>query len=473
MSTRFEELSQSGNSIGVVCDARRNQAYVENLYSVPLGAMVLFSNDEIGTIKSVDHDVAVVDLLTCETIPIGTQAIMSDPELKIRVSEMVLGRIVDPLMRPLDSKGPLLSATTMRVFESAPTFSDREKFTSQMTTGVTVVDTLFPIVKGQRIALLGDTKTGKTNFAIQTAANQVRQGSIAVYVVVAKRQSDVEHIVHQLSSLGVMDNVVLVVSDSFSPLPLSFLAPYSGCAVGEYFWQRDKDVVVIYDDLYSHAKIYREMSLLHGASPGRESFPGDMFYAHSSLLERAGLLSANHKSLTALPIVTTSNNDITSYLSTSLISITDGQIVFDVDELNGGAKPPIHTGLSVSRVGGRAQSARHRNLAQETFTAMAAYRQAAEFAHFGQELPEQYERDLRIGERLRQIFRQENTESYTLEEQQLMLSKVFLHPGSDIDVTQMKAAAHANAQAAAQEQSSKDFAYKLGEESQVPHVSEP
>lgn len=442
MTTQFEQLVEANSSVGEVVDSHNFSVEVKNMRGVPLGAMILFNTSAIGVVRTVGRDTIQVDILTTGEIPVGSQGVMMNPELEIRVSDALLGRIVDPLMRPVDGKGPILSSTKVPVIAPAPTFAMRERLHEQMETGVSVVDTLFPVVKGQRIAIMGDSKTGKSNFAVQAAINQALAGSIVVLVMIAKRRSDIEQLVERLERLGALQNIVIIASDSFASLPLSFTAPYAGCAVAEYFWHSDRDVVIIYDDLSAHAKLYREMSLLKGINPGRESFPGDMFYIHSSLLERAGVLNSNGRALTALPIVTTSNNDITSYLSTSLISITDGQIVFDTEEQQRGAKPPINTGLSVSRVGGRAQQALHKELAQAIFKALAAYRSASEFAHFGQDLPDQYKSDIRIGERLRKIFNQEPEEFQTLAEQQVMLSAAFIDVENDMDIAAIKNAIH-------------------------------
>ncbi|MFZ1820737.1 MAG: sodium-transporting two-sector ATPase [Acidimicrobiia bacterium] len=467
MTTQFEELVGQGVCKGEVVDAQSFSVSAIGMTGIPLGAMMLFNTSDIGVVRSIDREFIQIDILTSGDIPIGAQVVMMNAELEIRVSDRLLGRIVDPLMRPLDSKGPILSLDKVPVISPAPTFSQREKLSTQLETGVTIVDTLFPVVKGQRIAIMGDSKSGKSNFAVQTAINQSLAGSIVVLVMIAKRQSDIEQLVERLDRLGALDNIIIVSSDSFVSLPLGFMAPYSGCAVGEYFWHMNKDVVVIYDDLTAHAKLYREMSLLKGINPGRESFPGDMFYTHSSLLERAGVLNENSKALTALPIVTTSNNDITSFLSTSLISITDGQIVFDIEEQQKGSKPPINTGMSVSRVGGRAQERLHKELAQDIFKALAQYRIASEFAHFGQDLPEQYKSDIRIGERLRSIFNQEPEEFHTLAEQQILLSCAFIDSELDFNIEEIKLIMNDLIASTYEGNDYRDFAEKLVKESMV------
>ncbi len=461
MSQAFERHVQSGSPVGTVQLAQRFIVEVVDLPNASVGAVVMTRTEQLGLVRSVSESVVVVDMLTTENITVGEEVVVMATELTIRPNQSLLGRIVDPLLRVLDDKAPILSDHEQPVFAPAPAFNERALLNRQLETGVTIVDTLFPIVLGQRIAIMGDAKSGKTSFAAQLSVNQARLGRIAIFVLIAKRKTDVEQLVEYLKSHKVMNNCIIVVADSLAALPLNFLAPYCGCAIGEYFWQQGRDVIMIYDDLANHAKVYREMALLGDVAPGRESYPGDMFYRHSSLLERAGKLARNEATLTALPIMTTANNDITSHLSTSLISITDGQLVFDTEELQRGSEPPISVGLSVSRVGGRAQESLQKNLAQDIFRSLAAYRQASEFARFGQELPDQYRNALLLGDRVRTFFNQSQNEFFSLPEQQIMLKAAFLASEREIDMQAIKKEVKQTVDSALASQTHEDLAQKL------------
>lgn len=470
MSQLFNRLVAANMPVGEIVAANRFILTVTGMPGIMLGSQVVTEDGNLGFVRSIADELVTVDLLTSENAVVGSGIVMYKPELTIAPSRSLLGRVVDPLLKGLDGGSPILSKESYPVFAPAPTFAERVMLNQQLETGVTVVDTLFPIVMGQRIAIMGDAKSGKTSFAAQAAVNQARLGRIVVFVLIAKRKTDVEQLVDYLETNGTLKNTVIVVADSLAALPLAFLAPYAGAAVAEYFWHNDSDVVIIYDDLASHAKIYREMSLLGDASPGRESYPGDMFYRHSSLLERAGKLKVNQRSLSALPIMTTSNNDITSHLSTSLISITDGQIIFDTEEMQKGSTPPVNVGLSVSRVGGRAQESMQKAMAQDIFTTLASYRQASEFAHFGQELPDQYRQALRLGDRIRTFFNQAPNEFFTLPEQQVMLKTAFLAGDKMLDMPAVKKAVRKTVNSALASETHSDLAQKMVEK-HVEHKS--
>lgn len=425
MSQIFKHLVEAGHPIGAVIGSDKDRIIAADLPNATLGAHIVTESGGQGFVSRLDKSGTQINMLTSEIPSVGERAAVYHPTMSIKPSNSLLGRVVDPLLHPLDGHPSPAPKHQEHIFADAPPFAERSILDAQLVTGVSVVDTLFPIVKGQRITIMGDAKSGKTSFTAQVAKEQAKNGQIVVFVLIAKRKTDVESLVAYLNEHKVLDKCVLVVASSTDALALSYIAPYSGCTIAEYFWHNGSDVVIIYDDLASHAKIYRELALLGESSPGREAYPGDMFYQHSSLLERAGKLQASGKTLTALPIMTTSNNDMTSYLATSLISITDGQLVFDSEEMQRGDVPPINTGLSVSRLGGRVQQPLHKSLAQDVFKTLGAYRQASEFAHFGQELPTQYQDALRIGGSIRDIFNQDRSVSYSLAEQQIMLKAVF------------------------------------------------
>lgn len=439
MSTEFARLVADGQATGEVVAVRRFVVKVSGLDSPTSGALVVFETGDIGVVRETREDLAVVLTLSSEGVPIGCLGVVKSNELMIPVGEKFMGRIVNPLMHPLDNKGAILARETRPLFAEAPGFADRAVLNEQLETGISIVDTLFPVVLGQRIAIMGDAKSGKTTFLTQAAINQARAGRRVVYVAIAKRRTDIEQLIARLDAAKVRDNFILVVADVFDSIMLQYLAPYAGCALGEALWYGGEDVVVIYDDFSSHAKVYREISLLVGTNPGRESFPGDMFYRHSSLLERAGKLSSNNKTLTALPIAVTPNDDIAGYLSTSLISMTDGQIVFDVETMYRGVRPAVNVGLSVSRVGGRAQSHDYKALAGRVSQLLSRSRQAEQFSHFGTELSSEMQSDLYVSTLIKSLFNQAPDELFTTYQQQVMLHATFLardHP--DFSVAWMK-----------------------------------
>lgn len=425
-SKEFSELVAAGNPSGEVVGVDRFLITIAGLDEVPLRALVLFENGDIGMIRNIGDDFTVALNITGEELEVGTLAVLKSNELAIEAGDGVLGRVVDPLIRPVDGKGMIQAATQRLIFNAAPSFTQREILNTQLETGVTIVDTLFPVVCGQRIAVLGDSKSGKTTFLTQVVINQARAGKVVVYVMIGKRRADVDLMLSRLEASNTRDRVIVVVADIFDSLAMAYLAPYAGCALAEYFWDKDQDVVIIYDDLSNHAKAYRELSLLLKVNPGRESYPGDMFYTHSSLLERAGKLAKNNKTLTALPVAVTPNDDITGYLSTSLISITDGQIIFDMETMHKGIKPAVNVGLSVSRVGGRAQSLPHKQLSTRISKKLSDFRRASEFAHFGSELAIEAQKDLMTGQRIYDAFSQTPDELFSLKEQQIMLLSILL-----------------------------------------------
>ena len=287
---------------------------------------------------------------------------------------------------------------------------------------------------------MGDTKTGKSTFLMQLGVNQKGSDTVVVYVLIGKRRVEVDQLITMLTTSGAIENSIVIVANVFDSLAQSYIAPYVGCAIAEYLWQTvGRDVVIVYDDLSAHAKIYREVSLLAKVNPGRESYPGDMFFAHSSLLERAGKLVSNGKTLTALPVVLTPSDDITAYLPTSIMSITDGQIIFDLATFRQNIRPAVNTGLSVSRVGGRAQSASQQQLSGALMKLLAEHKQAQEFAHFGSDLSAEARRILELGRQIHEALRQSPGDLYSIVEQQLVLRAIVVGGGAaQLDVIALK-----------------------------------
>jgi F-type H+-transporting ATPase subunit alpha len=428
-NSAFEQLVAAGNSTGEVIGVERFLLKVKGLDGAPAGALVMLQTGQRGLVREIRDDYVVVLNLDTESTSIGTIAVIEELTLTASVGDGLIGRVVNPLGRPLDGKGEITLSESREVFSQAPGILERSLLKDQLYSGVTMVDMLFPVVLGQRIAVMGDTKSGKTSFLMQLGVNQTNTDHIVVYVLVGKRRIDIDQTIDILTQSGAIANSIVIVANIFDSLAQSYIAPYVGCAIAEHLWYGGRDVVIIYDDLSSHAKIHREVSLLAQVNPGRDSYPGDMFYSHSSLLERAGKLASNGKTLTALPVVMTPGDDITAYLPTSIMSITDGQIIFDLSTFRQNIRPAVNTGLSVSRVGGRAQTAAQKALSGALLKHLAAFRQAQEFAHFGSDMSAESKMSLELGQQLYEVLRQSPAELYSITEQQLALRAIVIGEG--------------------------------------------
>ncbi|HVX58605.1 MAG TPA: sodium-transporting two-sector ATPase, partial [Candidatus Saccharimonadales bacterium] len=440
-NARFQKLVEADNLTGEVVATNSFIVEVKGLEGVRLGAQVLFEDGQRGLVREAYGDRVILFNIDSERIEPGTLAVLENDTLSVPVGKQLVGRVITPMGEPVDGKGGLAATKTSAIFNPAPGIMDRSVLNEQLASGVTAVDMFFPVVLGQRIAILGDSKSGKSTFLSQLSANQEGTDRIVVYVLIGKRKVDVERLLAGLRESGAMEHTIVVLADIFDSLTQSYLAPYAACAMAEELWYGGQDVIIIYDDLSSHAEAYRQLSLLQEVDPGRDSFPGDIFYTHSSLLERAGKLLTNMKTLTSLPVVITPNDDITGYLSTNIMSITDGQIVFDLGLFREGIRPAVNAGLSVSRVGGQAQTHRQKTTTSTLFQKLAKYRQAEEFSHFGSSLSKDAAIDLKIGKQLYEALAQPPTELHSLVEQQLMTETILLGGGTaDIDVTGLKEA---------------------------------
>lgn len=437
---QFEGLVAKGNPVGEIIGIDSFMVKIRGLQPTNVHALLRFEDGSKGYVHHVYEDYVLAMRLSTTTLHIGMVVVVHHDELLTKVGKNFIGRVVNAFGDPIDGKGPIEPDDVWEVFHTAPMLYERELLNTQLETGITVLDINFSLVRGQRMAVLGDGKVGKTAMTTQIAINQKNTDITVIYVLIAKRQRDVAQLVDRLEKNGALDKAIIIVSNMFESLVVTYLAPYIGAAHGEYFWQKlGMDTLVIYDDLTSHAQAYREISLIAGVSPGRDSYPGDMFYTHSSLVERAGRLERNHATQTILPIVYAPSGDITAYLPTNVMSMTDGQWILDMSIFKDTMRPAISTGLSVTRVGGVGQNKRQKGLAATLNKTLAGYRVAEEYAHFGTELSADAQADYDKGKMLFKLMNQDIGEGYSLVDQQFLLDIVLnSKPEEVLDIPTMK-----------------------------------
>jgi len=410
--------------VGVVVEVGDGIARVFGLGQALASEIVAFPGDVYGLVLNLEEESVGVALFgESERVQEGDEVRRTGRVLETVVGDSLLGRVVDPLGRPKDGKGEL-AATERRTAElKAPGVVMRQPVDTPLQTGLKSIDALTPIGRGQRELVIGDRRTGKTAIVLDTIINQKGKDVVCVYVAIAQKTSTTARVVDTLDRYGAMDYTIVVVAEANEPTPMQYLAPYAGCSMAEYFTYQGRDAFIVYDDLSKHAVAYREMSLLLRRPPGREAYPGDIFYTHSRLLERAVRLSDAHGggSLTAFPIIETKANDITAYIPTNVISITDGQIYLEPDLFNQGFRPAINVGKSVSRVGGAAQIRAMSQIAGQLRLELSQYRDLQAFAEFSADLDDESKAQLARGDRLMEILKQQQYGTLPVEDQVLAL----------------------------------------------------
>lgn len=392
---------------GIVFEVGDGVVSILGLGRAEMAEEVIFENGLRGQIIGLDEDKAwAIVLGSYEEIPEGSKVRTTGQVLKVGVSDNLLGRVIDPLIHPLDDKGSVKSNKLVPIEKIAPGIILRAPVDRPLSTGIKVIDSLIPVGRGQRELIIGDRSTGKTSLALDAIINQ--NDVISIYVAIGQKKSSVAQIYAKLQEVGAMSNTIIIVATSADPPSLQYIAPYVGCAIGEYFMEKGKDVLIVYDDLTKHAWAYRQISLILKKPSGREAYPGDIFYLHSRLLERSCKLSKKYGggSLTALPIVETHAGDLSTYIPTNIISITDGQIYLETDLFFAGIRPAVNVGLSVSRVGGAAQTKKIKQVAGSLRLELAQYRELSGFAQFGSDLDKVTRDKLDRGARITEVLKQ-------------------------------------------------------------------
>src|SRR5512135_2099089 len=398
------------DEVGTVISLGDGIARVHGLDKVMAGELLAFPHGVAGIAMNLEEDqVGVVILGEYTEIQEGDEVKRTGRIASVPVGDAMIGRVVNALGQPIDDKGPIATDKFLPVERIAPGVIDRQPVREPMATGLKAIDSMIPIGRGQRELIIGDRQTGKTAVALDTIINSKGNNLICIYNAIGQKRSSIAQVVKILEDAGAMEYTIVVAASASEPAPMQYISPYSACAIGEYFRDTKRHALCIYDDLSKHAAAYREISLLLRRPPGREAYPGDVFYLHSRLLERASKLSDKNGggSLTALPVIETQAGDVSAYIPTNVISITDGQIYLETDLFNSGVRPAVNVGLSVSRVGGSAQIKAMRQVAGSLRLDLAQYRDLAAFAQFGSDLDKATQAQLARGERLTELLKQD------------------------------------------------------------------
>src|SRR6058998_1865037 len=403
------ETKVAVDEVGTVITLGDGIARVHGLEKVMAGELLSFPHNVAGIAMNLEEDqVGVVLLGEYTEIKEGDEVKRTGQIISVPVGEGLIGRVVNSLGQPIDDKGPIASSSTIPIERLAPGVIDRQPVREPMATGLKAIDSMIPIGRGQRELIIGDRQTGKTAVALDTIINSKGNDLICIYNAIGQKRSSIAQVVKILEDAGAMEYTIVVAASASEPAPMQYISPYAACAMGEYFRDTKRHALVIYDDLSKHAASYREISLLLRRPPGREAYPGDVFYLHSRLLERAAKLSNENGggSLTALPVIETQAGDVSAYIPTNVISITDGQIYLETDLFNSGIRPAVNVGLFVSRVGGNAQIKAMRQVAGSLRLDLAQYRELAAFAQFGSDLDKATQAQLNRGQRLVEVLKQ-------------------------------------------------------------------
>src|SRR5450631_153698 len=412
------------DEVGTVISLGDGIARIHGLDKVMAGELLEFPHGIAGLAMSLEEDqVGAVILGDYTEISEGNEVKRTGKILSVPVGEAMIGRVVNSLGQPIDDKGPIATTETLPVERIAPGVIARQPVREPMTTGLKAIDSMIPIGRGQRELIIGDRQTGKTAVALDTIINNAKNNLICVYCAIGQKRSSIAQFVQTLAEYDALKYTIVVAASASEPAPMLYLAPYAATAMGEYFRDNGKHALVIYDDLSKHATAYREISLLLRRPPGREAYPGDVFYLHSRLLERSAKMSDEHGggSLTALPIIETQAGDVSTYIPTNVISITDGQIYLETDLFNSGIRPAVNVGLSVSRVGGSAQIKAMRQVAGTLKLELAQYRELAAFAQFGSDLDKATQAQLNRGQRLTELLKQPQFSPLSTEKQIVLI----------------------------------------------------
>ena len=420
--------------VGTVVTVGDGIAHVHGLENCMSGELLEFPGGVYGMAQNLEEDlVGVVILGSDQDIREGDTVKRTNRIVEVPVGEAMLGRVVDALGKPIDGKGPIHTTESRPIESPAPGIIERAPVNVPLQTGIKAIDSMIPIGRGQRELIIGDRQTGKTAICLDTIINQKGTGVICIYVAIGQKRSTVAQVAETLAQNGAMDYTCIVAATASESAPLQYIAPYAGCSIGEYFMHKGKDVLVIYDDLSKHAVAYRALSLLLHRPPGREAYPGDVFYLHSRLLERAANIQ-NGGSLTALPIIETQAGDVSAYIPTNVISITDGQIFLETELFNSGIRPAVNPGISVSRVGGNAQIKAMKKVAGTLKLAYSQYRELQAFSQFGSDLDADTKKRLAQGERIVEVLKQPQNSPIPVEKQVIIIYAVVSGALLDIPV---------------------------------------